>query len=345
MLRPIMSVPSSPIRLADVARRAGVSVMTASRALHKPGLVAPETRARIEAAANALGYVPNLVAGALASARTRMAAVLVPTIASSIFADTVNGLTEALEAEGYAILLAQSGYDAGREEHALTALLGRRPEAVVMVGSPATSATAALLRRTAAGGTTVVEAWDLPTEPIGAAVGFDNGAAGAAVAAHFVSNGRRRLAFIGGNDARAAARWQGFAMAVEGAGLASPLRVILPAPAAMDDAAAVCAAAMGPGSLMEADAVFAATDVHALGLLTGLRARGRRVPEDVAVVGLGDLDIARHAVPPLTTLRIDGTAIGHRTAEVILADATGDIPDVAMRRQDVGFTLVHRESG
>jgi LacI family gluconate utilization system Gnt-I transcriptional repressor len=340
-----MSAPSTPIRLAEVARLAGVSVMTASRALRTPGLVAPETRARIEEAAEALGYVPNLVAGALASARTRMAAVLMPTIASSIFADTVNGLTDALEAEGYAILLAQSGYDAGREEHALTALLGRRPEAVVMIGSPATPATAALLRRAAAGGTTVVEAWDLPAEPIGAAVGFDNGAAGAAVAAHFVASGRRHMAFVGGNDPRAAVRWQGFAAAVERAGLASPLCILLPAPATMDDAAAACAAAAGPGGLTEADAVFAATDVHALGLLTGLRACGRRVPEEVAVVGLGDLDIARHAVPPLTTLRINGAAIGRRAAALILAAARGDALDAATRCQDVGFTLVHRESG
>ena len=127
--------------------------------------------------------------------------------------------------------------------------------------------------------------------------------------------------------------------------LASPLRIVLPAPATMDDAAAACAAATEPGSLMEADAVFAATDVHAVGLLTGLRARGRRVPEDVAVVGLGDLDIARHAVPPLTTLRIDGEAIGHRSAALILASATGNALDGATRRQDVGFTLVRRDSG
>src|SRR3954447_6197953 len=259
MLQRTIRSPPPPVRLAEVAERAGVSVMTASRALRTPGMVAPETRARIAAAADALGYVPNLVAGALASARTRMVAVLVPTIASSIFADTVNGLTAALEAEGYAILLAQSGYDAGREERALTALLGRRPEAVVMVGSPAIPATAALLRRAAASGTTVVEAWDLPAEPIGAAVGFDNGAAGAAVAAPVVASGRRHMAFVGGNDPRAAARWQGFAAAVESAGLASPLCILLPAPATMDDAAAACVAAAGPGGLTEADAVFAAT--------------------------------------------------------------------------------------
>jgi LacI family gluconate utilization system Gnt-I transcriptional repressor len=319
-----------PVRLAEVARRAGVSVITASRALRAPDKVAPPTRARVEAAARALGYVPNLVAGALASARTRIVAVLVPTIASSMFADTVNGLTDALEAEGYAILMAQSGYDAVREERALAALLGRRPEALVMVGSPATEAGAAMLRRAAEAGAAIVETWELPPAPIGAAVGFDNAAAGATVAAHFAAQGRRRLAFVGGADPRAAARWRGFSAAAAGA--SSPARVALPAPAAMDDAAAASA------RLAEADAVFAATDVHAVGLLGALRALGRRIPHDVAVVGLGDLEIARHATPPLTTLRIDGAAMGQQAAALILSGDTRD-------RIDVGFKLIRRESG
>jgi LacI family gluconate utilization system Gnt-I transcriptional repressor len=323
---------SSPIRLADVARRAGVSVITASRALRLPGKVAPETRARVSEAVAALGYVPNLVAGALASARTRNVALLVPTIASSIFAGTINGLSDALEAEGYAIIMAQSGYDFSREERALAALLGRRPEALVMVGSPATAAASAMLRRAAAEGTVVVETWDLPRDPVGAAVGFDNHEAGLAVAAHFASTDRRYLAFVGGPDARAEARWRGFLAGARKARLATPKRVVLPAPAAMDDAAA-CA----PGLVLSAaDAVFAATDVHAAALLGAFRAAGRRVPQDVAVVGLGDLDIARHATPPLSTVRIDGAAIGRRAAAMILAGPG------AARVVDVGFVLVQR---
>jgi hypothetical protein len=134
-------------RLEEVAAEAGVSTITASRALRQPEKVAPETRARIEAAVARLGYVPNLLAGALASARSRTVAILVPTLASSMFAETIDGLTEALEARGYAILVAQSGYDPMRERRALSALLGRRPEALVMVGSPSDAASATLLER------------------------------------------------------------------------------------------------------------------------------------------------------------------------------------------------------
>jgi LacI family gluconate utilization system Gnt-I transcriptional repressor len=325
-----------PVRLAEVARRAGVSVITASRALRLPGLVAEETRARVQAAAAELGYVPNLVAGALASARSRNVALLLPTIASSIFASTVNGLSDTLEAQGYAIVMAQSGYDAVREQRALAALLGRRPEALVMVGQPATEAARAMLAAGSRQGAIVIETWDLPKHPIGAVVGFDNVAAGAAVAAHLIAAGRSRLAFVGGGDPRAEARFQGFADQARSLGRPAPARITLPAPAAMDDA---CAAS-GTPVLAGADAVFAATDVHAVALLGAFRRSGRRVPGDVAVVGLGDLDIGRHADPPLSTVAIDGALIGRQAAELILSGAVA-----TDRVIDVGFALRVRGSG
>ena len=131
--------PHSAPTLSAVAKLAGVSSITVSRVVRLPNLVAPETRIRVEAAMRELGYVPNQLAGALASgARTRSVGVLVPTIANSIFADTVQGLSDELEPLGYAVILAQSRYDAAREDHMLAALLSRRPEAIIMVGSPAT---------------------------------------------------------------------------------------------------------------------------------------------------------------------------------------------------------------
>src|SRR6195256_5852391 len=145
-----------------------------------------------------LGYVPNQVAGALASARSGSVGVLVPTIANSIFADTVQGLSDELEPLGYAVILAQSRYDDAREDRMLAALLSRRPESLIMVGSPATEDGARLLRRA---GIPVAETWDLPAEPIDAVAGFDNYAAGVAVARHMVAQGRRRLAFIVGGEA------------------------------------------------------------------------------------------------------------------------------------------------
>src|SRR5882757_8295160 len=124
--------------LAEVAERAGVSMITASRVVRLPHLVAPQTQARVQAAMRELGYIPNLVAGSLVSARTSSVGVLVPTIANSIFSDTVQGLSDRLEPLGYAVILAQSRYDAAREDRMLTELLARRTDAIMMVGSPAT---------------------------------------------------------------------------------------------------------------------------------------------------------------------------------------------------------------
>src|SRR3979490_348553 len=177
MSTPEPDEPHSTPTLSAVAKLAGVSSITVSRVVRLPNLVAPETRSRVEAAMRELGYVPNQVAGSLASARPTPVGVLVPTIANSIFADTVQGLSDELEPLGYAVILAQSCYDAAREDHILAALLSRRPEAIIMVGSPATEDGARLLRRA---GIPIVETWELPAAPIDAVAGFDNFEAGVA---------------------------------------------------------------------------------------------------------------------------------------------------------------------
>src|SRR3954466_9616053 len=173
--------PHSAPTLSAVAKLAGESSITVNRVVRLPNLVAPETRGRFEAAMRELGYVPNQVAGALASARTSSVGVLVPTIANSIFADTVQGLSDELEPLGYAVILAQSRYDASREDRMLAALLSRRPEAIIMVGSSATKDGARLLQRA---GIPIVETWELPVAPIDAVAGFDNYEAGVEVARH-----------------------------------------------------------------------------------------------------------------------------------------------------------------
>jgi LacI family transcriptional regulator, gluconate utilization system Gnt-I transcriptional repressor len=321
-----------PPTLSAVAERAGVSSITVSRVVRLPGLVAPKTRAKVEAAMQELGYVPNLVAGSLATARTNAIGVLVPTIANSIFADTVQGLSDELEPLGYAVILAQSRYDAVRENHALAALLSRRPEAIIMVGSPATEEGNRLLRRARI---PIVETWDLPPDPIDAVAGFDNYAAGGAVARHLVAQRRRHLAFIGGDDPRATRRWLGFRDEALAAGVGEPRRLIL------DRNASGSVVALA--SLPDVDAVFAANDAHAIGFMAGLRHAGllRSGPaaeQPVAVIGLGDLEMGRLIAPKLSTVRIHGDAIG-RTAAKLTLERSG------LRRIDLGFELVLRDSG
>jgi LacI family transcriptional regulator, gluconate utilization system Gnt-I transcriptional repressor len=324
----LLAVPT----LSAVAERAGVSAITVSRVVRLPEMVAPQTRARVEAAMRELGYVPNQLAGALAGARTKSVGVLVPTIANSIFADTVQGLSDELEPLGYAVILAQSRYDAGREDHMLSALLSRRPEAIIMVGSPATEDGARLLRRA---GIPIVETWELPPAPIDAVAGFDNFAAGVAVARHLIGQGRKNLAFIGGDDPRATRRWNGFSETALGAGLKPPRRLVLERNASGSVAALA--------ELPDVDAVFAANDAHAIGFLSGLRNAGllRNGPaseQPVAVIGLGDLEMGRLIAPSLSTIRVHGDAIGRTAARLILSRE-------GPRRIDLGFELVLRDSG
>jgi LacI family gluconate utilization system Gnt-I transcriptional repressor len=324
-------LPGAPT-LSAVATLAGVSAITVSRVVRLPEMVAPQTRAKVEAAMRELGYVPNQLAGALAGARTKSVGVLVPTIANSIFADTVQGLSDELEPLGYAVILAQSRYNADREDRMLSALLSRRPEAIIMVGSPATEDGARLLRRS---GIPIVETWELPPAPLDAVAGFDNFAAGVAVARHLIAQGRENLAFIGGDDPRATRRWNGFNETALGAGLRSPRRLILERNASGSVAALA--------KLPEVDAVFAANDAHAIGFMSGLRKAGllREGPaaeQPVAVVGLGDLEMGRLISPSLSTIRVHGDAIGRTAAKLILSR---DGP----RRVDLGFELVLRESG
>ena len=324
--------PHSAPTLSAVAKLAGVSSITVSRVVRLPNLVSPDTRGRVEAAMRELGYVPNQLAAAMASSRTRSVGVLVPTIANSIFADTVQGLSDELEPLGYAVILAQSRYDAAREDHMLAALLSRRPEAIVMVGSPATDDGARLLRRA---GIPVVETWELPPEPIDAVAGFDNYAAGEAVARHLVAQGRQRLAFIGGDDPRATRRWHGFKDVALQLGAKPPRRLIL------DRNASGSVVALA--ELPDVDAVFAANDAHAIGFMSSLRSAGliRNGPaaeQPVAVIGLGDLEMGRLISPALSTIRVHGDAIGRTAAKLML---TREGP----RHVDLGFELVLRDSG
>jgi LacI family transcriptional regulator, gluconate utilization system Gnt-I transcriptional repressor len=331
MTIPETDLPGAPT-LSAVATLAGVSAITVSRVVRLPEMVAPQTRAKVEAAMRELGYVPNQLAGALAGARTKSVGVLVPTIANSIFADTVQGLSDELEPLGYAVILAQSRYDDAREERMLSALLSRRPEAIIMVGSPATEDGARLLRRS---GIPIVETWELPAAPLDAVAGFDNFAAGVAVAKHLVAQGRKHLAFIGGDDPRATRRWNGFNDTAFEASVTPPRRLVLDRNAS----GSVAALAELPG----VDAVFAANDAHAIGFMSGLRKAGllRDGPaadQPVAVVGLGDLEMGRLISPSLSTIRVHGDAIGRTAAKLILSRE-------GPRRVDLGFELVLRDSG
>ena len=330
------------VTLADVASLAGVSTITASRALSNPTLVNPATRARVHEAVHNSGYIPNYLAGGLKSKRSRLIACLVPTIASgSAFLVAVHAMSEAFGGAGYQVLLGERGYDVSREETLVESVIARRPDGIVLTGVMQSEAAR---RRLSTTGIPVVETWDMTDAPIDLLVGFSHENVGRTIAQYLYRRGRRRLGVISSTEPRGAARARGFAEAVVALGLAPSVTDVpthtIGAPTQLIHGRA------GVASLLAAhptlDAISCATDLVALGALIEARIRGICVPDDLAIVGFGDLDFAVDVDPPLTTVRIDGADIGRRVAALLMARIDGR--RISRRITDVGFQLIERTS-
>lgn len=322
----------------DVARVAGVSAITVSRALNTPHQVAAETLRRVQAAIAQTGYVPNLLAKSLnANTSTRLVAAVVPTISGPIFAASMQALTKALAAERYQLMLGQTFYEAGREDDLLDAIIGRRPDGIVLTG---VMHSALGRRRLQAAGIPVVETWDLTDDPIDMVVGFSHEKVGAAVCDFLHRKGCRRIAVIAARDVRAERRTAAFQKHARTLGLSEVPVVFAEAPGTLAGGRACFAQLMALQP--DTDAVFCSSDMLALGALTEAQALGVSIPERMAVVGFGDLDFARSLHPALASVRVDGDAIGGQAARFIIDAAQGK--PIAERVVDVGFTIVDRHS-
>ncbi|WP_188915939.1 LacI family DNA-binding transcriptional regulator [Pseudoduganella buxea] len=326
------------LTLRDVARMANVAPITASRALNTPQAVSDDILHRVREAVERTGYVPNLLAGGLASRRSRLVAAVVPTVAGSVFLETVEALTDTLAAAGYQMMLGQSGYAGSREDALLETIIARRPDGVILTGIMHSQLAR---RRLAASGIPVVETWDLSPNPLDMLVGFSHEQLGAAVAHFLHRRGRRRVAAITADDERARRRRGAFATAALSLGMSAGPELpqhTVPAPSSVASGREGLRAllARAPGI----DAIFCSSDMVALGVLIEAQALGIAVPAQLAIVGMGDLALSRDLQPALTTVRIDGTLIGDTAARYIIQRAEGKT--VAQPIRDVGFTIVER---
>jgi len=329
---------SGAVTLHDVAKLAGVAPITASRALNTPNQVSVEVRRKVGDAVARTGYLPNLLAGGLASRRSRLVAAVVPTIAGPVFLETVQSLTEALAERGYQLMLGQAGYGGGREDALLEAIIGRRPDGIVLTGI---LHSAEGRKRLMASGIPVVETWDLTPTPIDMLVGFSHVEVGRAVAAHLHGKGRSRLAVVAGDDERAARRGQAFVAAALALGLREPRIVTVPAPTTLRSGRQALATLVRDAS--DTDAVFCSSDQLALGVLTEARVRGWAVPGRLAVIGFGDQEFSADLEPALSSVRIRGDAIGRQAAQFIVDRVEGRA--VPERVIDIGFSIIERQSG
>jgi LacI family transcriptional regulator, gluconate utilization system Gnt-I transcriptional repressor len=324
------------VKITDVATAAGVAPMTVSRVINTPDRVSPETTARVREAIDRLGYVPNLIAGGLSSRKSRTVAAIVPTIAHPMFADLVQAFSATMRHAGYQVMLSISGYEDTDDEGLFRAVLGRRPDALMITGSGYNPTALQLLIEAHI---PVVEIWDVSTRPIDMLVGFDHAQVGAEVGTYLLRKGHERFASVSANDSRALARARGFTAAVAGSGGNIVLEQVLPAPST------IAAGRDGLRALLpfldQRCAIFCSSDLIAFGVVTEARMQGVPIPEHLAVCGFGNFELSAMSEPPITTVSLKGVETGRSAAAFLLRRLAGHGPRDDDRVQ-VPFQILER---
>jgi LacI family gluconate utilization system Gnt-I transcriptional repressor len=308
--------------LQHIADAVGVTKVTVSRYLREPHRVAPATAERIARALAEQGYMPNRQAGMLASGRSRVVAAIVPSLANSVFADTVQGLAEGLQSRGYELLLAATGYSPTREEQQIRAVLGWSPDALAVTGRQHTDAARALLQAAANAGTPIIEMWDWqPRATAFAQVGFNHAEVGRAMARHLTRAGYRALAYVDTGvaaDFRAHERGKAFLGAARAvAGVQAQLLTATAGDAFEAGREAVTRLLDSRGRI-QVDAIAFANDHLACGAYLEAERRGIAVPAQVALMGFGDFPLTRQLGAGITSVRPPRYEIGRETAAMIL---------------------------
>lgn len=325
--------------IADVAARAGVSSITVSRALRDPARVSEELREQIEEAVRALDYVPDQHARALASARTNVIGVIIPSLTNNVFADVLRGIYDSVTQSPYQVQLGNSRYSPIEEERLLATFLSQRPTALIVAGVDQTEKGRALLR---SAGCPIVQIMDLSDDPVDMMVGFSHKAGGHVVTSHLVAAGYRRIGFLGARmDPRTQRRLEGYRAALVEAHLYDPRRITTtPASSSVSLGRDLLRDLLA--RMPDTDAVFCNNDDLALGALFECQRAALAVPEAIGIAGFNDLEMMEAAYPALTSIRTPRYEIGQRAVQMARAAIGGQRPELA--RVDVGFELKVRTS-
>ncbi|MCE9681506.1 LacI family DNA-binding transcriptional regulator [Halomonas alkalisoli] len=331
---------SDRVTIQDVASEAGVAPITVSRALNTPERVSPKLRERIEQAVANLGYVPNLVAGGLASAEMRMIPVVVPSLSILTFIEVIHGIQQTLEQAGYQVLLGSTDFDLDREASLVDSVLGYSPSGVILTGLRHHDRTA---RRLWGWGRPVVEIMELGDECIDMNVGVDSHAVGACMAQHLLARGFQRIAYLGtgmDRDYRAMQRFEGHRRALETAGVECDLLFRREEPSSYEAGRRLFLEALATRPDLEA--LHFANDNLAAGALMEANRRGIRVPEEIAIGGYLGLSLGEHLTPRLSTVTVPRYEMGVEAARLLLSRLEGGKPSAS--RVDIGYELTARES-
>ena len=314
--------------------------MTVTRVLRAPDKVAAATRERVLRTIKAISYVPDLVARSLTSARTDVVAAIVPTLANSLIAEVTQGMSQTFARHGRQLMIGASNFSAKTEEELVRSFLARRVDAIYLTGISQTRETIRMLR---AAGLPVVQGGNIPENPIDMVAGTSNTIASRTMVEGLIRRYGISIGFIGhdpvDND-RARDRKRGYLEALAAAGARTRPGWMSQQPLSMAGGADGIAALLSGRSPPRA--VFCGTDVIAAGAVFASLRAGLRVPQDIAIAGFDDLEIAGQMTPSLTTVRIPRFDIGVRAADMIDMALSGGRP--AGRIADMGFDIMWRDS-
>jgi len=321
--------------LTEVARQAGVSEITVSRVIRNSGPIAAATRERVMETVRALGYVPNRVAGTLASSGSNLVGIVLPSLANIVFPDVLRGAAGPLETMGYHPVIAVTEYDPAREEALIESLLAWRPAGLLVTGLEHTPRADAMLRNA---GIRIAELMDTDGDGIDIIVGFSNFDAGCVAARHLLARGYRRFGYVGhgsgatiGTDLRACKRWMGFETTLAEAGHPLQDKEIVDAPSSIEAGRYGLAALLARSPKL--DAVYFSNDDMALGGYFHCLARGIAIPGKLALFGHNALEVGQVAPQPLSTVRTPRLKIGEVAAMLVCGDAPS-------QKVDLGVDLV-----
>ncbi len=309
------SRPRRPLTLRDVSMASGVSEMTVSRVLRNRGDVSPATREKVLTAARALGYVPNKIAGGLASQRVNLVAVVIPSLSNLVFPDVLGGISAELDDTGLQPVVGVTHYGPAREETVLYDMLSWRPSGVILAGLEHSRASRAMLE---AAGIPVVEIMDVDGDPIDTAVGISHERAGAEMAGHILGAGYRRIGFIGTHmpeDHRARKRLAGFERALAAAGVPLVAREYYQGGSSLAKGRELTERILArePGL----DFLYYSNDLIGAGGLIWAREQGIDIPGKLGLAGFNGVDLLDGLPMRLATTDARRLDIGRRAARIV----------------------------
>lgn len=303
------------LTLRDVSEASGVSEMTVSRVLRNRGDVSAATRAKVLEASRALGYVPNKIAGALASQRVNLVGVVIPSLSNMVFPEVMTGISETLEGTGLQPVVGVSNYLPDKEESVIYEMLSWRPSGMIIAGLEHTPAAHVMLARA---GIPIVEIMDIDGDPIDHAVGISHRRAGRQMAEAIVAAGYRRIAFLGTqmpNDFRAKKRLEGFEETLGRAGLTLVDREFYSGGSALLKGREMTAAVLS--RTPETDFLYYSNDMIGAGGLLYCLDESLDVPNKIGLAGFNGVELLEGLPCKLATMDACRLEIGRRAAEII----------------------------